>query len=400
MPPRYKLRNIQTMQEFPIDGTVNIGRSSDNDIVIDSIMASRYHTRIDFSDEKLLVKDLNSTNGTFVNSVRITQPTEVVEGCLLGIGESQFRLESIKQQPADQTIIQTTEHTVIQTAAQNEPPSLPNKVKSILGQSRFKSRILSCALIDKNTGERHNLAPNSVSTIGRLDLNDIVINDNSVSRHHAIIEVREYSVVVTDINSANGTFVNNERIQSKNLLNGDYLHIGGLFCFQVYVDSDETSCLSSLLTIQNSRLVDIQQDAGQLLEVLRESYGEQVLLEVERQTMIFCDEFEKIAEEKGENLLSQTMINRFIKLITNCDAVNEPQHMAEPLRDLIARTKDEAKHYSIILFENQSNQGNDDIISNGLLIRFANGSQLVATNIPFSNILYVIYATNWLTRVK
>jgi pSer/pThr/pTyr-binding forkhead associated (FHA) protein len=45
-------------------------------------------------------------------------------------------------------------------------------------------------------------------TIGRTSDNDIVLDDNMVSRHHARLELQANTYVLTDLGSANGTWVN------------------------------------------------------------------------------------------------------------------------------------------------------------------------------------------------
>lgn len=50
---------------------LTIGRNSDNDIVIDSLAVSGYHARIESVAANFVVRDLESTNGTFVNNERI-----------------------------------------------------------------------------------------------------------------------------------------------------------------------------------------------------------------------------------------------------------------------------------------------------------------------------------------
>ncbi len=44
-----------------------VGRDSSNDLIIDHVLASRRHARLERIDEEFYVRDLNSTNGTFVN---------------------------------------------------------------------------------------------------------------------------------------------------------------------------------------------------------------------------------------------------------------------------------------------------------------------------------------------
>ncbi len=66
---------------------------------------------------------------------------------------------------------------------------------------------------------------NSVSTIGRVASNNIAINDGSISRRHTQIEVKEDRVIISDLASANGTFVNNQRIQQQDLKDGDIFSV-------------------------------------------------------------------------------------------------------------------------------------------------------------------------------
>ena len=56
-------------------GATTIGRKSDNDIVITDESASRYHAEIQCSADTdiLVIRDLDSTNGTFVNRERLAQ---------------------------------------------------------------------------------------------------------------------------------------------------------------------------------------------------------------------------------------------------------------------------------------------------------------------------------------
>jgi len=62
--------------------------------------------------------------------------------------------------------------------------------------------------------------------LGRLNT-DLVLRDSDVSRRHAIIEVFDASqVYLRDLSSTNGSFVNEERVTSARLRNGDELRLG------------------------------------------------------------------------------------------------------------------------------------------------------------------------------
>jgi len=66
----------------------------------------------------------------------------------------------------------------------------------------------------------------AATRIGRLPDNDIVLDDASVSRHHAVIIDTGTSFVITDLRSANGVDVGNERIRgTATLADGDRIRI-------------------------------------------------------------------------------------------------------------------------------------------------------------------------------
>jgi len=67
----------------------------------------------------------------------------------------------------------------------------------------------------------------AVTTLGRGNANDLVLNDASVSRFHAVVKLHEDAVLVADRGSTNGVVVNGERIeQERELQNGDVMHLG------------------------------------------------------------------------------------------------------------------------------------------------------------------------------
>ena len=50
---------------------ITIGRESDNTVVVDNKLASRHHALIQKIKDAYFIRDEDSTNGTFVNGVRI-----------------------------------------------------------------------------------------------------------------------------------------------------------------------------------------------------------------------------------------------------------------------------------------------------------------------------------------
>ena len=64
------------------------GRSPDADIHIDDPYASEFHSRIGLQDDRVVVHDLGSTNGTYVNGRRVTSPTSASRGDTVQIGKT------------------------------------------------------------------------------------------------------------------------------------------------------------------------------------------------------------------------------------------------------------------------------------------------------------------------
>ncbi|HKR95903.1 MAG TPA: FHA domain-containing protein, partial [Candidatus Angelobacter sp.] len=66
-----------------------------------------------------------------------------------------------------------------------------------------------------------------VTTIGRGNANDLVLNDSSVSRFHAVIKLRDDSIFVADRGSTNGIILNDKKIsQETEFKNGDTALVG------------------------------------------------------------------------------------------------------------------------------------------------------------------------------
>src|SRR5258708_19402755 len=57
--------------------SIAIGRSSGNDIVLDTTAVSRYHVSLSRQDQQVLLEDLDSVNGTYIDGERI-QPHDPI----------------------------------------------------------------------------------------------------------------------------------------------------------------------------------------------------------------------------------------------------------------------------------------------------------------------------------
>jgi DNA-binding NtrC family response regulator len=78
-------------QEWTFDKEeIRIGSMDDNDIVLGDDTVSRYHCRIIQDDTSYILIDNASTNGTFVNKVRVRE-AYLKPGCIIGVGQSTLK---------------------------------------------------------------------------------------------------------------------------------------------------------------------------------------------------------------------------------------------------------------------------------------------------------------------
>jgi len=74
---------------------ITIGRNTDNDLMIIDPLVSKYHAQIQSIDGQILISDLKSSNGTFVNNMKITEVFLNI-GDEIVIGKHVIRLQSGK----------------------------------------------------------------------------------------------------------------------------------------------------------------------------------------------------------------------------------------------------------------------------------------------------------------
>jgi pSer/pThr/pTyr-binding forkhead associated (FHA) protein len=86
---------LKVGEEFGLDASpLTVGRGTQNDVSIDGDeFASARHVRVEPRRDGVWVSDVGSTNGTYVNSVRIDRPRKLVQGDVVRVGETELRFE-------------------------------------------------------------------------------------------------------------------------------------------------------------------------------------------------------------------------------------------------------------------------------------------------------------------
>lgn len=208
---------------------VRIGRSQENDIVIDNMAVSGKHARIIDDEMGFIIKDLGSWNGTFIDGKPI-ESRRLSDGDVITIGKhvlvfsdggqsSRDKQDLNKQDGVLPTSPSGPEYSTVflntqeQKAMLDQYDRLGNKIPLLV--VKFKERILYKYLLK-----------NKATTIGRDPGNRVVIDNLAVSSRHAAITADGNGFTISDLDSRNGTFVNKKPIKTCRLYNGDVITIG------------------------------------------------------------------------------------------------------------------------------------------------------------------------------
>jgi len=88
------------VKEVPVGGRpIGIGRSPDNELPVDNLAVSNYHARVYFDAGRLVVEDLDSLHGTFVNDLRVERAT-LHDGDSIWIGKHHIKVDASGDTPA------------------------------------------------------------------------------------------------------------------------------------------------------------------------------------------------------------------------------------------------------------------------------------------------------------
>jgi pSer/pThr/pTyr-binding forkhead associated (FHA) protein len=134
-----------TLKEVPL-GTrpVTIGRAPDNDIPIDNLAVSNYHARVYVEAGSLVVEDLNSLNGSFLNDIRVERAM-LKDGDAILIGKHEILV--------DQT------HDAAESAEPLRRAPAPRVNETMVLDTEVRRKLLDMAVA---AGERSQLSPERV----------------------------------------------------------------------------------------------------------------------------------------------------------------------------------------------------------------------------------------------
>ncbi|MFH2036116.1 MAG: FHA domain-containing protein [Candidatus Zixiibacteriota bacterium] len=197
---------------------LNIGRTSDNDIILENRGVSRRHAMIEFNDNAAVIIDNESLNGTFVNNRKITE--EILrddDTVTIGKYSLIYHAEATKEKSAsefDGTMVLNTK-----------------KQKSLIKNDQYEKDVLnrmggSALLGEANTDFSEYLIDNNVTTIGKAKFVHVHAKGFLLSGIQAKIVNENNQYVIVNLGKKGKTMVNGETVEESALKNGDLIQVG------------------------------------------------------------------------------------------------------------------------------------------------------------------------------
>ncbi len=223
-----RLDGLETHSEHQDQPPIIIGRDDVADVVLDAPQISRQHVRLTpLGERSWRVEDLGSANGTFVNDRHHRIDKSIVsEEDVLFLGSYRFPLTRIRE------------------FLHVDEPSLPSGALALP-------------------------AGQPVITFGRGEDNDVVLEAPQISRYHARLLRTADGVFLEDLGSANGTFIDGDRIHRAPVESGQTISLGS---YAIRLDLEANTVQKSyrgdiLLQAENLR-VEVDIGGGEKLRIL------------------------------------------------------------------------------------------------------------------------------------
>lgn len=213
-------------------GTITVGRGPDNDLILHGESVSMMHAVFDSRDGLVVVRDLMSRNGTYVNGRRVEE-AKVDATDAIGIGDVLIRCGSRAADRSRRASPGSTNHPEHRFSDRERDLILPIQPDPRdISRSSVDSWTAGVSVTVSEPSCPVRVETFSVCriVIGRMPGNDLVLPKANVSKQHAQIETVSGVLVLTDLKSTNGTYVNGRRLEGPTVVGvrdrivvGDYV---------------------------------------------------------------------------------------------------------------------------------------------------------------------------------
>ncbi len=190
------------------EGITMIGSGSDSQVVLIAPGVAVNHCEIEMHDGKAKVRIRDQSVATVLNGRQITQESPLKAGDLLLFGRIGCRVVAPERSAAV---------PIAPPAAVADEEDGRTRIRRAL--PKFMLRGVSGTTFGRN------FALVGTMTIGRQSDCGIPIQAEEISRQHARLQVTGEGVMVEDLGSANGTWINDKRVHTGMLMPGDELRL-------------------------------------------------------------------------------------------------------------------------------------------------------------------------------
>ena len=162
------------VKEVPIGSRpVGIGRSPDSDLPVDNLAVSNYHARVYVEAGRLVVEDLDSLNGTFVNDLRVERAT-LHDGDSIWVGKHHIKVDA----SGDTTAFGDTSKKGTAAPRINETMMLDTKARrdmlqqaAAMGErtqfAASRVKVPTLVVLSGNTDQKEYVLTNKLTVIGK-----------------------------------------------------------------------------------------------------------------------------------------------------------------------------------------------------------------------------------------
>ena len=228
----------------------SVGRANESDMSIPDSMMSSSHFKLQTSERLCRISDLNSTNGTFLNDERI-QTAELSDGDIIRAGDTKFRFTAVsnvandvgqhvspqvtppssESPPISDVQIDSRLPAISQCTPRDSAEAPPPNAEQVLEVRHEPQGRSICHYarveIQHPTGiDTVDLGLGETATFGRTDHADQMVPDSQISALHFSLTHENETVILRDLGSRNGTFVNGVKTATATLSAGQQFKAG------------------------------------------------------------------------------------------------------------------------------------------------------------------------------
>lgn len=177
-----------------------IGKGSANDIVLDEEGVNAFHADLKVDGEMVTLTDVGTQTGTSLNGTKLTGPAMLRAGDLISIQGIELEVVEVESAvPEGKTLV-------------------------LSGTALFEMGLGGWAIVADTGPEKGQvIAIKEKTSVGRALDCDISILEPGLSRQHAELDIVDDELIIRDLGSSNGTYLNGKKVSHSVCREGDVL---------------------------------------------------------------------------------------------------------------------------------------------------------------------------------